>query len=284
MSDQADGPRNTRKMLVADDDPAVVRLLASRCTDMGFSVETASNGIQALLMARRSQPDVVIIDVNMPEVDGLSVCTRLLEPDSKPLDVIVITGTADPVTIARCKSLGTFYGHKGPEFWPSITSVLRKIFPDMAQSINQHAARLRAGVRVRPCVLIVDDDPDIETLLSQKLARCGVDTMYAADGLQGFRLACKEAPAAIICDCFMLNGDAHYLLWRLRSTPETKDIPLFIISGRRLDDLTERRLTQEMCGRPGAAHIFVKSSNTNALFEALQKVCAFRRDLENFPI
>ncbi len=65
------------KMLIADDDPAVVRLLANRCTKMGFDVETATNGIQALVQARRSPFDVVIIDVNMPHLDGLSICALL---------------------------------------------------------------------------------------------------------------------------------------------------------------------------------------------------------------
>ena len=66
------------RILIADDDPSIVDLLADRCARMGFVVETASNGIQALLKARRNAPAVLIIDVNMPGVDGLSVCTRLL--------------------------------------------------------------------------------------------------------------------------------------------------------------------------------------------------------------
>lgn len=277
MTDLADG-RHPRKMLIADDDPAVLRLLALRCAEMGFEVATATNGISALMMARRTPPDVILIDVNMPEVDGLSVCTRLLDPSNKPVDVIVMTGTSDSVTMARCKSLGTYYGHKGPAFWPSIASALRTIFPEMASRINEHGTGLRADVRARPCVLVVDDDPDIATWLADKLAASGVDTRYAADGLAGFRMACKEAPTAIVSDYFMLNGDAHYLAWRLRSTPETKDIPLFVISGRRLSDATERSLMREMCGRPGAARIFLKSSDTSALFGALEKVCGFRKE------
>ncbi len=105
------------KMLIADDDPAIVRLLADRCMKMGFKVETAANGMQLLIKARRSQPDIMIVDVNMPEMDGLSVCTRLLDPGSKPVEVVVVTGGSDPETAERCESLGLFYGRKGPEFW-----------------------------------------------------------------------------------------------------------------------------------------------------------------------
>ena len=117
------------KMLIADDDPAIVSLLADRCVKMGFAVETASNGMQMLIKARHNHPDIMIIDVNMPELDGLSACTRLLDPGSKPVDVVVITGNADAETAERCESLGLYYGRKGFEFWKSIEAALVEIFP-----------------------------------------------------------------------------------------------------------------------------------------------------------
>jgi CheY-like chemotaxis protein len=266
-------------MLIADDDPSIVRLLASRCAQMGFKVETAVNGIQALILARRSRPDILIIDVNMPEVDGLSVCGRLLDLGNKPIEVIVVTGSSDLETVQRCKSLGVFFGRKGPDFWNSIASALTEIFPDMADRIlDQNIRSTWVEVRRRPRVLVVDDDPDIGMLLSSRFGACGVDTLYASDGINGFRIAYKEEPSVIISDYSMLNGDARYLLWRLRSTPATRNIPVFVITGRRLDDLTEQDLTRDMCGRPGAARVFRKSVDTNELFEAVQKFCGFKMD------
>ena len=279
MTDILEAGQKTPKMLIADDDPAVVRLLADRCAKMGFKVETATNGIQALIMIRRSQPDVLIVDVNMPEVDGLSVCTRLLSPGSKPIEVVVVTGSADPETAERCESMGMFYGRKGPEFWNSLSSALTEIFPDMADRIKGPETQSTiAGVRTRPCVLVVDDDPDIERFLSSRLGKCGVDTLYASDGVQGYRMARKEEPSVIISDYFMPNGDAHYLLCRLRGTPATEHIPVFVMSGQRLDELTEQSLKREISGRPGAARIFRKAFDTKELFEALQKICGFEKN------
>ena len=71
---------NETKMLIADDDPAVVRLLADRFTKIGFSIETAGNGMQALFKAKRNNPDILVVDINMPQIDGLALCNRLLEP------------------------------------------------------------------------------------------------------------------------------------------------------------------------------------------------------------
>src|SRR5262245_53745724 len=96
------------KMLIADDDPSIVRLLADHCARLCFNVETASNGLHALLKASRFKPDILMVDVNMPEVDGMSVCERLLSPGRAPLDIIVVTGSRDNDMLERCEGLGVF--------------------------------------------------------------------------------------------------------------------------------------------------------------------------------
>ena len=112
------------KMLIADDDPSVVKLLADRCRRVGSEVETASNGVQALIKANRNCPDVMVIDVNMPEADGLTVCARLLDPTKRSLNVIVVTGSRETETVDRCEGFGAFYIRKGPEFWNGLAAAL----------------------------------------------------------------------------------------------------------------------------------------------------------------
>ena len=279
MNDIFELPTKTPKMLIADDDPAIVRMLADRCVKMGFKVETAANGIQLLIKARRSHPDVVIVDVNMPELDGLSVCTRLLDPSNRALEVVVVTGSNDPETAERCESLGMFYGRKGPDFWNSVEGALAEIYPELA---NKFAAIqlpvVNAEIPRRPRVLVVDDDPDIERFLASRLSKFGVDTLYAPDATQAHRIACKDKPTVIITDNFMPDGDAQFLLYRLRSTPATANIPVFVISARKLSDLTQQELKRDICGRPGALRVFTKSFDTGELFAALQKYCGFQKN------
>jgi len=119
--------RSTRaipRMLIADDDPAILQLLADRCARIGFQVDVASNGMQAILKASRSKPDILVIDVNMPEVDGLSVCAHLLDPEQAPVDAIVITGSRNPDMIERCEGFSVQYIVKGPTFWRELDAAL----------------------------------------------------------------------------------------------------------------------------------------------------------------
>ena len=266
----------TPRMLIADDDPSILRLLADHCARMGFDVDTASNGIQALLKAGRFKPDILVIDVNMPEVDGLSVCAHLLDPDRAPINVIVITGSRSLDTLERCEGFGAYYARKGSNFWNDLEAALAEIHPHMVGRIRQSSMHTSApAVRKRPRVLLVDDDNDINLFLSSRLEKCGLDVQYDPDAQQGFRMACRDEPAVIVTDYFMPNGDAQYLLTRLRTTAATENIPVIVISGRRLSEVTEQCLRREICGHPGATEILRKSQDTDALFQALKKFCGF---------
>jgi DNA-binding response OmpR family regulator len=268
----------TPRMLIADDDPSIVRLLADHCARMGFDVDTASNGIQAALKASRIKPDILVIDVNMPEVDGLSVCAHLLGPDKTPVNVIVITGSRDPDTLERCEGFGAHFARKGPEFWNDFEAALAEIHPRMAGRIHQSCPDAPArAVRRRPRVLLIDDDSDINLFLTSRLERCGLDVKYASNVQQGFRMACRDEPAVIVTDYFMPNGNAQYLLTRLRTTAATANVPVIVLSGQQLNEATVQSLRREICGHPGAAEILRKSQDTYALFETLKKFCGFER-------
>jgi CheY-like chemotaxis protein len=134
----------TPRMLIADDDPSIVRLLADHCARLGFDFDTVSDGIQAFLRTQRVKPDILVIDVNMPEVDGLSVCAHLLDLDRMPANVIVITASKDPDTRKRCEGLGAYYACKGADFWNDLEAALAKICPRMAGRIWQSGAHAPA--------------------------------------------------------------------------------------------------------------------------------------------
>jgi CheY-like chemotaxis protein len=133
------------------------------------------------------------------------------------------------------------------------------------------------AVRKRPCVLLVDDVDHINRFLTNRLKKCGLDVQYASDAQHGFRMACRDEPAVIVTDYFMPNGDAQYLLTRLRATAATANIPVIVLSGQELNAVTVQSLRREICGHPGATEILRKSQDTYALFETLQKFCGFER-------
>jgi CheY-like chemotaxis protein len=273
--------KSAPKILVADDDPCVLRAVADRCTRMGFDVETASNGLQALIKAGQHRPDILLIDVHMPEVDGISVLTYLPETAKKFLHVIVVTGHPREEVVEKCKGLDVSCIHKGHNFWNELESSLAGKYPHMAVAIKQSGMRsANVEVRRRPRVLLVDDDVGVKKLFFRRFEKVGAELLYASDGMRGFWMARREWPTVIVSDYCMRNGDAEYLLTRLRNTPETRSIPVIVQSGRRLNDQIKQRLRQQICGQPGATRILQKSRDTGVLFDALQRLCGFASDLD----
>jgi CheY-like chemotaxis protein len=125
----------------------------------------------------------------------------------------------------------------------------------MASRIRQSGMHEPApAVRRRPRVLLIDDDNDVNRFLTSRLEKCGLDVKYACDAQQGFRMACRDEPAVIVTDYFMPNGDAQYLLTKLRTTAATANIPIIVLSGRQLNEVTVQSLRREICGHPGATN------------------------------
>src|SRR5512136_38360 len=78
------------KILVVDDDKKIVELVTLYLKKDGYHVLTAYDGQQAIELARRKQPDLVVLDLMLPQVDGMDVC-RILRAES-PLPLIMLTG------------------------------------------------------------------------------------------------------------------------------------------------------------------------------------------------
>jgi two-component system alkaline phosphatase synthesis response regulator PhoP len=80
-------------ILVADDSPEILRITRDYLEHAGFSVLTATDGAGALRLARQREPDLVVLDLSMPEMDGLDVA-RAIRRDSA-LPIIMLTARAD---------------------------------------------------------------------------------------------------------------------------------------------------------------------------------------------
>lgn len=87
------------RILVVDDDPEIVSVVRRGLAYEGYTVDTASGGPEALAKAREKEPDLVILDIMMPGIDGLEVAKRLRQGGDVPIIMLTARGTvADKVT------------------------------------------------------------------------------------------------------------------------------------------------------------------------------------------
>lgn len=91
------GPSRKLSALVVDDEPSLVRVVEGYLTKDGFDVRTAGDGETALGLARESEPDVVVLDLGLPDMDGVEVC-RQLRTFSRCY-ILMLTARADEVDV-----------------------------------------------------------------------------------------------------------------------------------------------------------------------------------------
>ncbi len=84
---------NKSRILVVDDDPEIVSFLRRGLIFEGYAVETASDGAEALVTLRDKEPDLVILDIMMPGIDGIEVSKRLRQVSDIPILMLTAKGT-----------------------------------------------------------------------------------------------------------------------------------------------------------------------------------------------
>jgi CheY-like chemotaxis protein len=257
-----------RTVLVADDDPTIRDYLSARCSQAGLKVAVAEDGLRALLKVSKEDPDLLILDLNLPDVEGFRVCERLKDPKFRPLPVIILTASSDQKTIRRCEELGAIYIQKGPQLWDELSVAMRRIFETSKANDEKFGAIELASA---PKVLLVDDDAIILKGLTSRLAKYGIKAVTASNGMQGFWMALKEKPDAILTDYYMAGGDGHYLLNRIKSTPATKHIPVIVCSGSMSDAKARMPVERDLRGRGGAADFLMKPVSVETLLASLQR-------------
>jgi DNA-binding response OmpR family regulator len=117
-----------QRILIVDDNPSVVKYVRANLEDSSYATAVAINGNEALKAVELEQPDLVLLDIMMPEMDGFEVCRRLREWSIVP--IIMLTARGDENDKVRCLEMGADDYISKPfgvnELMARITAVLRR--------------------------------------------------------------------------------------------------------------------------------------------------------------
>ncbi len=130
------------KVLIVEDEPALLEALEYNLTQHGYRVSTAADGISALEVARREKPDLVILDLMLPRLDGFEVCRILREETKAP--ILILTARTDEVDKVLGLELGADDYMTKPfsmrELLARVRALLRRVRLDREEAIAEGAA------------------------------------------------------------------------------------------------------------------------------------------------
>ncbi len=101
-------PNEKKTVLIVEDDIALRKVLVDKLTDEAFDVAEAVDGEEGLAQVREKHPDLILLDIFMPRMDGITMLSKLRSMDAwgKHVPVLVLTNSTDAQTIAKISSFG----------------------------------------------------------------------------------------------------------------------------------------------------------------------------------
>ncbi|MFW6161720.1 MAG: response regulator [Planctomycetota bacterium] len=97
------------RILVVDDEADTQAMLQALLEAEGYAVETAADGAKALEHVQAARPDLILLDIMMPQMDGLEVCDRLrFDPETRDVPIIFLTARQDPAVKSRASILDAY--------------------------------------------------------------------------------------------------------------------------------------------------------------------------------
>ena len=95
---------NIPRILVVDDDPSILKFIRANLEARSYQVLTAVEGEEAIRIAEKEKPDLIILDIVMPGMDGFSVCRKIREWSSVP--ILMLSAREGENDLEKCKAYG----------------------------------------------------------------------------------------------------------------------------------------------------------------------------------
>ncbi len=216
-------PAERPTVLLVEDDGEQIRLLSMLLRDRGFGVVSARTLVDAEREALRLRPAAILLDVRLPDGDGLGLVTRLRQQGLHDVPVIVVSGREPD----------------GSYVTPTLFDWIVKPFDEARLLRSLHRAVRSPG---SPRALVVDDDGAMRTVIATRLRALGVECMEAADGAQALDQVRAHRPDLLVLDVMMPGMDGFELVDLLRHEP-ANSLPLLVYTGRDLSAAERRSLT-----------------------------------------
>jgi signal transduction histidine kinase/DNA-binding response OmpR family regulator len=223
-------PGDEQVVLVVDDDPNALDLLGRTLQDAGVRVVTASDGHEALKLARQLHPAAITLDVLMPGIDGWEVLRQLkADPETQDIPVIMVTMTDD-------RELGYALG---------ATEFLTK--PVQRTQLVQLLERYASDDTVRHA-LVVDDKSENRELLRRALENEGWQVTEAENGRVALDKLTEQSPSLILLDLMMPVMDGFEFVMEMHKQDASSTIPIVVVTAKDLNEEDRQRLNGGVAG------------------------------------
>lgn len=224
----AEFPPELSTVLVIDDDPNVRDLLSKHIRQLGYQVHTAASGKQGLELAQELKPQLITLDVMMPQMDGWAVLSELKsKPHLQNIPVVMLS-------MVENQELG--YSLGAAEY--------------LIKPVEQHKiAQVLTKYRSTPhCgqALVIEDDVMIRDMVKQMLHKDGWEVALASNGKVALERMKTVKPDVILLDLMMPEMDGYEFISQLREHKPHRKIPIVVLTAKDVTSHDRQALSEEV--------------------------------------
>lgn len=241
-------------IVLIDDNPADVQLIKRLLqTNKPYRVHDAPDGQRGLELVQETRPDLIVLDLTMPDMDGFSVLDALkANPETKAIPVIVISAKELSRDEQRLLESQT------ESIWQKGAFASKELMAHVVRTLQSEREAEETGEAAAPKplpqgkkesmvaafdaidqstknIIIIDDNPLDARLIRRILeAQRTYEIRVAHSGKEGLALIAEQRPDLIVLDLTMPEMDGFTVVERLKADPETEAIPIIIVSAKEL--------------------------------------------------
>jgi len=249
-----------KRVLIIDDELDFVKMLRARLQIAGYEVLAAEDGSRGVQTARREKPDLIILDIMMPGMDGHMVCDMLKKSNvTWSIPVIYLTARTGQADELLALEKGAKYYLTKPYNPDVLLEMIKSALMEREEANHQGGK-----------ILVIDKDLNFVNEIEPKLKQAGYNVFFSSSAKEGLTAAMADHPDIILMDFLTSREDGHASIRRLNDDETLKHIPVFILAPQTvLEKLDQRTPHQEK--------FVCKPINYPSLLETLAKALERRK-------
>ncbi|MFB3918819.1 MAG: response regulator [Candidatus Velamenicoccus archaeovorus] len=214
-----------KKILVIDDEADIREIVRIYLEEEGCEVIEASNGQEGILKAQSEKPDLIVLDIMLPGINGFEVAKHLKDdPNTQDIPVIILSVLAQDSQYRQ----GILDYISKPFRQEELVATVRRIF----SKVN--------GKSPKKTILVVDDDPDIVDIIAICLKDNNLNPEKAYNGQEALQKVKANKVDLILLDINMPGMNGFEVIRHLKLDPATCDIPVVVLTGTYISDEDKR--------------------------------------------
>jgi len=244
----------TPHILLVEDSAMIRKYFQKVLLPLQMNISEAADGLIALNMIKDNHFDIIITDIDMPNLDGIELCQQLKKnPDSRAIPVIMVSSLDSDEDVDRGFQAGASVYLSKTDVQERLCQVVEDVLSKTNQRKKQH-------------ILVVDDSHIIRSIVENGLCQAGFQVFTAAHGKEALEFIHVKKPDLILCDIAMPVMDGFELCRELQADETLKLSPFVVMSTN-----SERGHMKRML-EIGAAAYIVKPFNIDQLVFLIEKI------------